>query len=59
MMWSFMRKHDEILEEVLKRFKKHNMKLNINKIQYCKKEVKLLGVTLNGEDTEACEIKKK
>lgn len=52
------RRHDELFEEVLKRFKKHKMKLNISKIQYCKKEVKLLGVTLNGEDTHACEIKK-
>ncbi|WUR04686.1 endonuclease [Vairimorpha necatrix] len=52
------RKHDELLKEVLKRFKKNNMKINISKIQFCKKEVKLLGVTLNGEDSQACEIKK-
>lgn len=35
------------------------MKVNIDKIQYAKREVKLLGVTLNGEDSEACEKKKK
>ncbi|KAF9762180.1 Retrovirus-related Pol polyprotein from transposon [Nosema granulosis] len=52
------REHDILVEKVLIRFEKHNMKLNINKIQYRRKEVKLLGVTPNGEDTHACEIKK-
>lgn len=34
------------------------MKLNPNKIQFCEKEVKLLGIGLNGVDITPSEIKK-
>ncbi|EQB60915.1 krab-a domain-containing protein [Vairimorpha apis BRL 01] len=52
------RKHDELIIEVLERIRKHKMKLNCAKIQFSKKEVKLLGVTLNGTEMQADEIKK-
>lgn len=33
------------------------MRINSKKIQYCQKEVKLLGVTLNGQEITPSEIK--
>lgn len=50
--------HDKIVNEVLRRLSENNMKLNVNKIQFCQQEVKLLGVTLNGCEIVPSEIKK-
>ncbi|KAF9758262.1 Retrovirus-related Pol polyprotein from transposon [Nosema granulosis] len=50
--------HDRLCREVISRLAKNNMKLNKSKIQYCKEEVKLLGVTVNGRDIKLSEVKK-
>ncbi|WUR02937.1 reverse transcriptase [Vairimorpha necatrix] len=52
------RRHDKLVIEALERLKRHKMRLNIEKIQFSQQLVKLLGVTLNGTDIEANEIKK-
>lgn len=50
--------HNRLLEEVLKRLKNNNMRINKGKIQLGKKEVKLLGVKVDGEKQMPEEIKK-
>lgn len=50
--------HERLIIEVLNKLSRNNMKLNVNKIQFCQKEIKLLGVTLNGEDIIPSEINK-
>ncbi|KAF9758207.1 Retrovirus-related Pol polyprotein from transposon, partial [Nosema granulosis] len=50
--------HDELLENVIRRFKKFGLRVNPKKIQYKLEEAKLLGVTINGEDVKPNEIKK-
>ncbi|KAF9756151.1 Retrovirus-related Pol polyprotein from transposon 17.6, partial [Nosema granulosis] len=52
------RTHDLILEKVVIKFKESGLRVNPNKIQYKLEEVKLLGVTINGEDVRPNEIKK-
>jgi len=55
---STIEEHCVLLQEVYRRLKENNMKLNPNKIQFCKKEAKLLRVTLNAVDVIPSEIKK-
>ena len=50
--------HERLVREVCRRLKNNNMRLNPAKVQFAKKEVKLLGVTLNGKDIVPSEIKK-
>ena len=45
---STIKEHCVLLQEVYRRLKENNMKLSPNKVQFCKKEAKLLRVTLNG-----------
>lgn len=41
--------NDEILEQVFERARKYNIKFNLSKFQYCKSEVKYLGVKFSKE----------
>jgi hypothetical protein len=50
--------HDRLINEVFIRLEQNNMKINQEKIQWKAKEIKLLGVTLNGREQEASEIKR-
>ena len=50
--------HNRLLEEVLKQLKNNNMRINKDKIQLGKKEIKLLGVKVDGEKQMPEEIKK-
>ena len=50
--------HDRLLNETLQRLQRNKMRVNPKKIQYCQKEVKLLGVTVDGKEQSASEIKK-
>ncbi|KAF9760811.1 Retrovirus-related Pol polyprotein from transposon opus, partial [Nosema granulosis] len=50
--------HDRVLESVIRKFKESGLRVNPKKIQYKLDEVKLLGVTINGEDVRPNEIKK-
>lgn len=56
--WSSKERHDKLLEEILQRLEKNNLRVNPEKIQYCKESVKLLGVTVDGKEQGASEIKK-
>lgn len=51
------KEHDKLVKEVFKRLEDSKMKINQDKIQW-KKEFKLLGVTINGREQEASEIKR-
>ena len=42
-------KHLQHLEEILKRFRKANLKLNLEKYQFCQKELSFLGHVINAE----------
>lgn len=53
-----MERHDELLEEVLKRLSENNLRVNIDKVQFCRESVKLLGVTIDGIEQTPSEIKK-
>ena len=55
---SNIEEYDRLFREVPGKLKENNMKLNPNKIQFCEKEVKLLGIGLNGVDITPSEIKK-
>ena len=50
--------HDRLLNETLQRLQRNKMRVNPKKIQYCQKEVNLLGVTVDGKEQSASEIKK-
>ncbi len=50
--------HDSLLDEVFKRLKENNMKVNVKKLQLCQNNVKLLGVNIDGTSMSACDIKK-
>ena len=50
--------HDRLLNEVMERFWKNQMKINPEKIQYRSQEEKLLGVAVNGTVLRPLEIKK-
>lgn len=50
--------HDKLSIEVLERFKKHNLRVNQHKIQFRKKEVIILGVTVDGQNMKPSELKK-
>ncbi|KAF9761710.1 Retrovirus-related Pol polyprotein from transposon [Nosema granulosis] len=50
--------HDMIWEKVVMKFKESGLRVILKKIQYKLDEVKLLGVTINGEDVIPNEIKK-
>ncbi|WUR03409.1 reverse transcriptase [Vairimorpha necatrix] len=50
--------HDKLFLEAMRLLEENNMRLNSKKIQYRQSEVKLLGVTLNGQDMMPSEIKK-
>ncbi|KAF9760821.1 Retrovirus-related Pol polyprotein from transposon [Nosema granulosis] len=52
------RTYDLILKKVIMKFKDSGLRVNPNKIQYKLDEVKLLGVTINGENVGPNEIKK-
>jgi len=52
------KRHDELVERVLKRLEMNKMKVNPAKIQWKKKEIMLLGVRINGTEQEASEIKR-
>ena len=43
-------KHDELVDKVLKKLYENNLRLNLEKIQYAKNEVEVLGVKINGDD---------
>lgn len=50
--------HDKLVILAIKRLEENKMKVNIGKVQLCQREIKLLGVTLNGQDITPSEIKK-
>lgn len=50
--------HDKIVKEIGKKLKINNMRINCSKIQYALKEVKLLGVTVNGKKQTPSKIKR-
>ncbi|KAF9760991.1 Transposon Tf2-9 polyprotein [Nosema granulosis] len=52
------RDHDELLEKVISKFKTLGLRVNPKKVQYKLEEIKLLGVSINGQDMEPNEIKK-
>lgn len=41
--------HDDLVEEVFKRLEMNNLFVNVNKLQVAKKEIKLLGVRIDGK----------
>ena len=51
-------KHDELVREVSRRLEYTRMRVNPNKVQFKKREVNVLGVTVNGERQLPAEIKK-
>ncbi|KAF9761014.1 Transposon Ty3-G Gag-Pol polyprotein [Nosema granulosis] len=52
------RVHDELLEKVISKFKTLRLIVSPKKVQYKLEEIKLLGVSINGQDMEPNEIKK-
>ena len=42
--------HDKNLQDILKELEKNKFKINIEKIQYKQKEIKLLGAIINGQE---------
>jgi len=52
------KEHDRLVEEVIKRLSENKMRVNQDKIQWAKQEIRLLGVTINGKEQEASEIKR-
>jgi len=52
------KEHDVLVEEVIRRLDVNNMRVNRDKIQWRKQEIKLLGVTINGREQEASELKR-
>jgi RNase H-like domain found in reverse transcriptase/Reverse transcriptase (RNA-dependent DNA polymerase) len=50
--------HDELVKWVFEKLKKHNLKVNVKKVQFAQNSVKLLGVTVNGKDKTPMEIKR-
>ncbi|KAF9758286.1 Transposon Tf2-9 polyprotein [Nosema granulosis] len=53
------RVHDEIFMKVIMKFKERGLKVNPDKIQYRKKKVELLGVSIDGYNKNPSEITKK
>ncbi|KAF9762689.1 Retrovirus-related Pol polyprotein from transposon 17.6 [Nosema granulosis] len=51
-------KHDELFNRVLERFAEKELKINPKKIQFRKREVELLGVTIDGYNRKPSEITK-
>ncbi|KAF9761176.1 Retrovirus-related Pol polyprotein from transposon opus [Nosema granulosis] len=49
--------HDDLLLETIKILERSKMRINLKKVQLCQREIKLLGVTLNGEMITPSEIK--
>jgi hypothetical protein len=49
--------HDKLLKEAVDILEENNMKINLAKVQLCKREVMLLGVTVNGKEILPSEIK--
>ena len=47
-----MEEHDKVLLEILKHLKEKSFKINVEKIQLRKEQVKLLGLIINGETVE-------
>lgn len=51
-------RHERLVKEVFRRLKENNLRVNKKKLQLCLKEVKLLGVSINGKEQLPSEIKK-
>ncbi|KAF9756190.1 Transposon Tf2-9 polyprotein, partial [Nosema granulosis] len=49
--------HDRLLKAAVRILENNNMSINLRKVQLCKQEVKLLGVTVNGTEIIPSEIK--
>ncbi len=49
--------HDWLVEQAVMILEENNMNINLSKVQLCKSEVKLLGVTVNGTEITPSEIK--
>jgi Reverse transcriptase (RNA-dependent DNA polymerase) len=50
--------HDYLVRKVFERLKENNLKVNMKKVQFAQREVKLLGVTVNGKEKIPIEIKR-
>ena len=44
-----LKEHNNILKGILKKLKEKNLKINSEKLQLCRKQVKLLGIIVDGE----------
>jgi hypothetical protein len=45
-----IKEHDELVRFVLGRLKENNMTVNLKKVQFAQKEIKMLGLTVNGNE---------
>lgn len=51
-------RHYELVKEVVRRLSENKMRINPDKLQFCKERIMLLGVTIDGLKQEASEVKK-